>query len=194
VASARLAREACDEVSARDPTRPRFVAGAVGPTNRTASISPNVEDPSARNVSFPELVGAYLEQVRAPPGGLLLRAPPGWVLLRAPRLACALVGCLSVSACVYLEAPARLRRGCAAVASCGSAGGSFARSGRLQFKRPPRVPPPANPITRCRHFHASTPRPHLDPSPPPLPPAACRCAALWTAARIFSWWRPSSTR
>jgi 5-methyltetrahydrofolate--homocysteine methyltransferase len=63
-ASAKLAREACDEVSARDPSRPRFVAGAVGPTNRTASISPNVEDPSSRNVNFVELVEAYEEQVR----------------------------------------------------------------------------------------------------------------------------------
>lgn len=64
VASARLAREACDEATAKNPSRPCFVAGAVGPTNRTASISPNVEDPSCRNVSFPELVEAYEEQVR----------------------------------------------------------------------------------------------------------------------------------
>lgn len=64
VESAKLARQACDEYTARDPSRPRLVAGAVGPTNRTASISPNVEDPGFRNVSFPELVGAYTEQVR----------------------------------------------------------------------------------------------------------------------------------
>ena len=60
---ARLAREVCDEVTARDPSRPRFVAGAIGPTNRTGSISPSVEDPSARNVTFDELVDTYFEQV-----------------------------------------------------------------------------------------------------------------------------------
>ena len=54
--SAKYARQACDEATARDPTRPRFVAGAIGPTNRTLSISPNVEDPSFRNVTFDELV------------------------------------------------------------------------------------------------------------------------------------------
>jgi len=62
-ASARLARIQCDEVTAIDPTRPRFVAGAVGPTTRTASISPDVNDPGARNVSYEQLVTAYLEQV-----------------------------------------------------------------------------------------------------------------------------------
>ena len=54
--AAKQARQACDEATARDPTRPRFVAGALGPTNRTLSISPNVEDPSFRNVTFDELV------------------------------------------------------------------------------------------------------------------------------------------
>ncbi len=57
--AARLARAACDD-HAR-PERPRFVAGALGPTNRTASISPNVNDPGERNVSFDELVAAYAE-------------------------------------------------------------------------------------------------------------------------------------
>mmetsp|Transcript_60505 Transcript_60505/g.91260 ORF Transcript_60505/g.91260 Transcript_60505/m.91260 type:complete len:1363 (+) Transcript_60505:182-4270(+) len=61
--SARLAREVCDEVTAKDPTKPRFVVGAMGPTNRTGSISPSVEDPSARNVTFDELVEAYFEQI-----------------------------------------------------------------------------------------------------------------------------------
>ena len=60
--SARLARAQCDEVTAADPSRPRYVAGALGPTNRTASISPDVNDPGARNVSYEELVEAYLEQ------------------------------------------------------------------------------------------------------------------------------------
>ena len=60
---ARLAREVCDEVTAKDPTKPRFVVGAIGPTNRTGSISPSVEDPSARNVTFDELVETYFEQI-----------------------------------------------------------------------------------------------------------------------------------
>jgi len=64
-ASALLAREACDIVTAKDPTKPRFVVGAIGPTNRTGSISPSVEDASARNVTFDELVEAYFEQIVA---------------------------------------------------------------------------------------------------------------------------------
>ena len=60
---AKLAREACDEVTAKDPTKPRFVVGAMGPTNRTGSISPSVEDPAARNVTFDELVETYFEQI-----------------------------------------------------------------------------------------------------------------------------------
>jgi 5-methyltetrahydrofolate--homocysteine methyltransferase len=59
--AARLARAACDKAMAADSSRPRFVGGALGPTNRTASISPDVNDPGARNVSFVELVEAYLE-------------------------------------------------------------------------------------------------------------------------------------
>jgi 5-methyltetrahydrofolate--homocysteine methyltransferase len=60
--SARLAREAADEYST--PEQPRFVAGAVGPTNRTASLSPDVNRPGFRAVTFDELATAYLEQVR----------------------------------------------------------------------------------------------------------------------------------
>ena len=60
--AARLARAECDAVTAQDPSRPRYVAGALGPTNRTASISPDVNDPGARNVTYTELVDAYLEQ------------------------------------------------------------------------------------------------------------------------------------
>ncbi|KAF0698771.1 Aste57867_10629 [Aphanomyces stellatus] len=63
--SAALAREACDELTALDPLTPRFVAGSIGPTNRTLSISPNVEDPGFRNVTFDELVQAYYEQTEA---------------------------------------------------------------------------------------------------------------------------------
>jgi 5-methyltetrahydrofolate--homocysteine methyltransferase len=62
LASARLARAACDEASARTPDKPRYVVGAIGPTSRTASISPDVNDPGARNVTYDELVEAYLEQ------------------------------------------------------------------------------------------------------------------------------------
>ena len=60
VAAARLARQACDEFST--PDKPRFAAGALGPTPRTASISPDVNDPAARNVTFDELRDAYREQ------------------------------------------------------------------------------------------------------------------------------------
>ncbi|MGF1622444.1 MAG: homocysteine S-methyltransferase family protein [Rhodomicrobiaceae bacterium] len=64
VEASRLAREAADRVTARDPDRPRFVAGAIGPTNRTASLSPDVNNPGFRNVTFDELVEAYSEQTR----------------------------------------------------------------------------------------------------------------------------------
>jgi len=60
--AAALAREAADDVATDD--WPRFVAGSLGPTNKTASISPDVNDPSARNVSFDELVETYLEEAR----------------------------------------------------------------------------------------------------------------------------------
>jgi 5-methyltetrahydrofolate--homocysteine methyltransferase len=59
--AARVARECADRWTSLTPDRPRFVAGALGPTNRTASISPDVNDPGARNVSFDELVAAYTE-------------------------------------------------------------------------------------------------------------------------------------
>jgi 5-methyltetrahydrofolate--homocysteine methyltransferase len=65
VASARLAREAADEAMKLDPTRPRFVAGAIGPTNRTGSLSPDVNDPALRNVTFDQLVDAYHAQIVA---------------------------------------------------------------------------------------------------------------------------------
>uniref|UniRef100_UPI0018C878EC methionine synthase n=1 Tax=Haloechinothrix halophila TaxID=1069073 RepID=UPI0018C878EC len=61
--SSRLARVAADEFAT--PERPRYVAGALGPTNRTASISPDVNDPGARNVTYDELVTAYLQQANA---------------------------------------------------------------------------------------------------------------------------------
>lgn len=64
-AAAKLAREAADEWTAKTPDKPRFVAGVLGPTNRTCSISPDVNDPGFRNVSFDELVTAYSESTRA---------------------------------------------------------------------------------------------------------------------------------
>ncbi|MEZ9477921.1 methionine synthase [Vibrio splendidus] len=63
--AAKLAREAADEWKAKTPEKPRFVAGVLGPTNRTCSISPDVNDPGYRNVSFDELVEAYSESTRA---------------------------------------------------------------------------------------------------------------------------------
>ena len=64
VEAVRLAREAAAEWTARTPDKPRFVAGAIGPTNRMLSISPDVEDPSKRSITFEELSAAYVEQVR----------------------------------------------------------------------------------------------------------------------------------
>ncbi len=64
VAAAQLARQAADEFTSMNPDKPRFVAGALGPTNRTASISPDVNDPGYRNVTFTELAEAYAEQAR----------------------------------------------------------------------------------------------------------------------------------
>jgi methionine synthase I (cobalamin-dependent) len=64
VAAARLARTSADAAAAKTPDRPRFVAGAMGPTNRTASISPDVNNPGFRGITFDELVEAYGEQAR----------------------------------------------------------------------------------------------------------------------------------
>ena len=65
VRSAQLAKEACAKYTAKDPSKPRFVAGALGPTNKTASLSPDVNDPGFRAVHFDDLVAAYAEQVDA---------------------------------------------------------------------------------------------------------------------------------
>ena len=64
VEATRLAKAATDEWSAKTPDRPRFVAGAMGPTNRTLSISPDVNDPATRSVTFDQVRDAYREQVR----------------------------------------------------------------------------------------------------------------------------------
>ena len=62
--SAKLAREVADEFTLANPNKPRFVAGSIGPTNRTASMSPDVNDPGFRAVTFDDLVEAYSEQVK----------------------------------------------------------------------------------------------------------------------------------
>ena len=64
-AAAKLARACADEWCAKTPDRPRYVAGVLGPTNRTCSISPDVNDPAFRNVTFNQLVEAYRESTRA---------------------------------------------------------------------------------------------------------------------------------
>ncbi|MDR1890449.1 MAG: methionine synthase [Zoogloeaceae bacterium] len=61
--SARLARELCDDYTTQNPAKPRFVAGVLGPTSRTASISPDINDPGARNVTFDALSFAYFEAI-----------------------------------------------------------------------------------------------------------------------------------
>lgn len=63
--SAKLAREAADEFTATEPHKPRFVAGSIGPTNRTASMSPDVNDPGYRAVTFDDLLIAYKQQAKA---------------------------------------------------------------------------------------------------------------------------------
>lgn len=62
---AKIAREVADEFTAKNPEKPRFVAGSIGPTNRTASISPDVNDPGFRGITFDELVEAYKQQTNA---------------------------------------------------------------------------------------------------------------------------------
>ena len=63
--SAKIAREVADEFTVKNPEKPRFVAGSIGPTNRTASMSPEVNDPGYRAVTFDDLRIAYKQQVEA---------------------------------------------------------------------------------------------------------------------------------
>ncbi|NLH62413.1 MAG: methionine synthase, partial [Ignavibacteriales bacterium] len=63
--AARIAKEVAKEFTSKEPDKPRFVAGALGPTNKTASLSPNVNDPGYRAVTFVDLVKAYYEQAKA---------------------------------------------------------------------------------------------------------------------------------
>lgn len=64
-ASARIARRLADEFTRRNPEKPRFVAGSIGPTNKTCSMSPRVDDPAYRDVDFDEMSAAYHEQIEA---------------------------------------------------------------------------------------------------------------------------------
>ncbi|MFQ5708161.1 MAG: methionine synthase [bacterium] len=64
VAAAKIARQAADDFTRKQPDKPRFVAGSIGPTNKTLSMSPNVNDPGYRAVTFDEMASAYAEQVR----------------------------------------------------------------------------------------------------------------------------------
>lgn len=64
VASAKVARKAADEYTAKNPERPRFVAGAIGPLNKTLSLSPDVNNPGYRAVTFDEVAAAYTEQIK----------------------------------------------------------------------------------------------------------------------------------
>lgn len=63
--SARIAKKVADEFTAKEPSKPRFVAGCIGPTNKTASMSPDVNDPGFRAISFDELRIAYKQQIEA---------------------------------------------------------------------------------------------------------------------------------
>ena len=63
--SAKLARAVCDEFSAKTPEKPRYVAGVLGPTSKTCSLSPDVNDPGYRNITFDKLVTAYVESTLA---------------------------------------------------------------------------------------------------------------------------------
>ncbi|EOK5733761.1 methionine synthase [Vibrio vulnificus] len=89
-AAAKLAREAADEWTAKNPAKPRYVAGVLGPTNRTCSISPDVNDPGYRNVSFDELVEAYSESTRA-----LIRGGSDLILIET------IFDTLNVKACAF---------------------------------------------------------------------------------------------
>ena len=88
--SARLAREAADEMEAKDPTRSCYVAGVIGPTTRTASLSPDVNDPGFRNVTFDELVEAYAESCEA-----LIRGGADIILIET------IFDCLNAKAAIF---------------------------------------------------------------------------------------------
>jgi 5-methyltetrahydrofolate--homocysteine methyltransferase len=100
VAAARIARQAAEAMTKKDPEKPRFVAGAIGPTNRTASLSPDVNNPGYRAVTFDQLVHAYCDQVR----GLL----DGGVDLLLPETT---FDTLNLKACLFAIEKIFLERG-----------------------------------------------------------------------------------
>ena len=81
--SAKIAREVADEMTRLDPSKPRFVAGAMGPTNKTASLSPDVSNPGYRAVTFDQLKDAFKEQARG-----LLDGGVDMLLLEIGRASC----------------------------------------------------------------------------------------------------------
>ena len=88
VEGARLARQLCDEFTAANPAKPRFCAGVLGPTSRTLSISPDVNDPGFRNISFDALVDDYYDSPRASLEGgadILLTRPSSTPSTPRPR-------------------------------------------------------------------------------------------------------------
>ena len=93
LAAARLARELADEYTAKTPRKPRFVAGSVGPTNKTCSMSPDVNNPALRALTYDELATAYQEQMEA------LLEGPRRLFLRLAALALAAVLALGLTAC-----------------------------------------------------------------------------------------------
>ena len=82
--AAAIARRAADDYTKRDPDKPRFVAGSIGPTNKSLSLGVNVEDPGHRDVTFDQMVANYKEQVRALIDGGR-RHPPARDLVRHAR-------------------------------------------------------------------------------------------------------------
>ena len=85
--SAKIAKKVADEFTAKEPHKPRFVAGAIGPTNKTASMSPDVNDPGFRAISFEELRVAYKQQAEALiDGGVDILAGTGPLGFAQPRL------------------------------------------------------------------------------------------------------------
>ena len=76
--SAELAKKCAQEWTAKDPSKPRFAAGAIGPTNRTLSVSPSVENPAFRNCTYDEVVQAYYEQAEGLVAGGVDMFPGGF--------------------------------------------------------------------------------------------------------------------
>ena len=107
--AAQLAKAAAAEWTAKQPHKPRFVAGAIGPTSRTASISPKVNDPGFRNVTFAELVTSYKEQIHGLVDGgvdiLMVETIFDTLNAKSVTAATAAAGCCAFLAHHWLELP-----------------------------------------------------------------------------------------